>query len=154
MCYSTCKVKSRVKYSQADFFYSSTTNFPWLSHIENWIVACSCASFATTTRDLGILFTYTAEGGTCITGNTCLVITIQPVQWRQLHGHTANTCHVTATYCVWRHCGHGKHSFSYCWVLDRVYRAVVWQRVDQICCNIFSLIPRFQVTRRGLLARV
>jgi hypothetical protein len=37
---------------------------------------------------------------------------------------------------VWCHRGHGKHSFLYCCVLDRVYRAVAWQRVDQICYNI------------------
>jgi hypothetical protein len=40
LCYSTHKVfKSYVKSSQADFLYSSsTTNFPWLSPTENWLV--------------------------------------------------------------------------------------------------------------------
>jgi hypothetical protein len=40
LCYSTHKVfKSHVKSSQADFLYSSsTTNFPWPSPLENWLV--------------------------------------------------------------------------------------------------------------------
>jgi hypothetical protein len=36
---------------------------------------------------------------------------------------------------VWRG-RHRKHSLVYCCVLDRVYRAVAWQRVDQIRYNI------------------
>jgi hypothetical protein len=32
-----------------------------------------------------------------------------------------------------------KHSFPYCCVLDRVYRAVAWQRVDQIRYSIKHL---------------
>jgi hypothetical protein len=35
---------------------------------------------------------------------------------------------------------HSKHSLIYCCVLDRVYLAVAWQRVYQICYNIFSLL--------------
>jgi hypothetical protein len=35
---------------------------------------------------------------------------------------------------------HRKHSLIYCCVLDRVYRAVAWQRVDQIRYSIFLLI--------------
>jgi hypothetical protein len=40
LCYSTYKVfKSQVKSPQADFLYSSsTTNFPYLSTTENWLV--------------------------------------------------------------------------------------------------------------------
>jgi hypothetical protein len=30
-----------------------------------------------------------------------------------------------------------RHSFLYCCVLNRVYRAVTWQRIDQIRYNIF-----------------
>jgi hypothetical protein len=44
------------------------------------------------------------------------MIAIQPVYW-----------------CVGRI--YRKHSFLYCCVLDRVYRAVGWQRVDQIRYN-------------------
>jgi hypothetical protein len=38
---------------------------------------------------------------------------------------------------AWRHRGHGKHSLLYCCLLDRVYRAVAWQRVDEIRYNRF-----------------
>jgi hypothetical protein len=39
LCYSAQKVsKSHAKSSQDDFLCSSTTNFPWLSPTENWLV--------------------------------------------------------------------------------------------------------------------
>jgi hypothetical protein len=56
---------------------------------------------------------YIAAERTWTYSNTYDVIAIQPVYWR-----------VDRTY--------RKHSFLYCCVLDRVYRAVAWQRVDQI----------------------
>jgi hypothetical protein len=38
---------------------------------------------------------------------------------------------------MWRHRGHGKNSFLYCCMLDCVYRAVAWQRVNQLRYNVF-----------------
>jgi hypothetical protein len=35
---------------------------------------------------------------------------------------------------------HGKHSLIYCCVLDRVYIAVAWQRVDQISCIMNTIV--------------
>jgi hypothetical protein len=43
---------------------------------------------------------------------------------------------------AWLHRGHGKHSLLYCCVLDRVYRAVAWQRVDQIRYNTYVIYRR------------
>jgi hypothetical protein len=37
---------------------------------------------------------------------------------------------------AWLHRGHGKHSLLYCCMLDRVYKAVASQRVDEIHYNI------------------
>jgi hypothetical protein len=37
---------------------------------------------------------------------------------------------------------HRRHSLIYCSMLDRVYRAVAWQRVDQICHNIMFAIQK------------
>jgi hypothetical protein len=66
LCCRTHKVfKSHVKSSQAHYLYSfSTTNFPWLSPIENWLVPEPN------------YVTYIAEERTCITGNTYHVTTI------------------------------------------------------------------------------
>jgi hypothetical protein len=58
------------------------------------------------------------------------MIAIQPVYWRVGR--------------IYR-----KHSFFYCCVLDRVVRAVAWQRVDQIRYNIyFQLICRLFLNYR------
>jgi hypothetical protein len=38
------------------------------------------------------------------------------------------TRHVVSVTVVWRHRGHGKHSFLYSCLLSRVYRAVAWQQ--------------------------
>jgi hypothetical protein len=42
---------------------------------------------------------------------------------------------------TWRH---EKHSLIYCYVLDRVYRAVAWQCVDQIRYNTFYEVTNVQ----------
>jgi hypothetical protein len=73
-----------------------------LLYSSSLLLACSRVSTATTTRNCSEpswSLTYIATERTCITGNTYHVIAIQPVYWRKLHGHTAITCHVTATYC-------------------------------------------------------
>jgi hypothetical protein len=55
------------------------------------------------------------------------MIAVQPVYWR--------------VYRIYR-----KHSFLYYCVLDRVYRAVAWQRVDEIRYNIvYIFLPTFEV---------
>jgi hypothetical protein len=58
------------------------------------------------------------------------------------NGHASQETHVPwpLPTAAWRHRGHGKHSLLYCCVLDRVYRAVTWQRVDQIRYNIYIYI--------------
>jgi hypothetical protein len=51
---------------------------------------------------------------------------------------------------VWRS-RHRKHSLIYCFMLDYVYRAVAWQRVDQICYNTYCLflINNFRTIQRN-----
>jgi hypothetical protein len=103
--YSIHKVfKSHVKSSQADFLYSSAllmlTAYLFAVLLQLTVIILTACFCHYCSSSLGILLTYIiAEEWTYITGNTCHVITIQPVHWCQLHGHTANTCHVTATYC-------------------------------------------------------
>jgi hypothetical protein len=65
------------------------------------------------------------------TVNIYHVITIQPVYWR-----------VDRIY--------RKHSFLYCCMLGRVYRAVAWQRVDEICYNFIGdyLVGPYVLPRR------
>jgi hypothetical protein len=46
---------------------------------------------------------------------------------------------------------HRKQSLIYCCVLDRVYRAVAWQRVDQICYNVFQ--ARYMFRKQNLAGR-
>jgi hypothetical protein len=60
------------------------------------------------------------------------MIAIQPIYWRVGR--------------IYR-----KHSFLYCCVLDRVYRAVAWQLVDQIRYNINKLWIFYQgdITAKG-----
>jgi hypothetical protein len=52
------------------------------------------------------------------------MIAIQPVYWRVGR--------------IYR-----KHSSLYCCVLDRVYRAVAWQRVDHNHYNTVAVLPQF-----------
>jgi hypothetical protein len=58
----------------------------------------------------------------------------------QEHEPILNTYHVIAIQPAYWRVGriYRKHSFLYCRVLDRVYRAVAWQRVDQIHYNILA----------------
>jgi hypothetical protein len=65
------------------------------------------------------------------------ILSLLPIQTRNGHGPTVNTYHVIAIQPVYWRVGriYRKHSFLYCCVLDSVYRAVAWQRVDQIHYN-------------------
>jgi hypothetical protein len=38
-----------------------------------------------------------------------------------------------------------KHNVLYCCVLDRVYRAVAWQRVDQLRCYIVAYLLKVEI---------
>jgi hypothetical protein len=55
---------------------------------------------------------------------------------------TVNTYHVIAIQPIYWYVGriYRKHSFLYCCVLNRVYRAVAWQRVDKIRYNIVAYL--------------
>jgi hypothetical protein len=48
-----------------------------------------------------------------------------------------------------------ENSLIYCYVLDRVYRAVAWQRVDQICYIIITVSKKVKEKWRlmGNIAR-
>jgi hypothetical protein len=84
------------------------------------------------------------------------------IQPRNGHGPTVNTYHVIAIQPVYWRVGrfYRKHSFLYCCVLDRVYRAFAWQRIDQICYNTlnsfhihsyssFRIIPPINTTAKS-----
>jgi hypothetical protein len=57
---------------------------------------------------------------------------------------TRDTCQTASSLVRYKHWGwHGRHrkqSLIYCCVLDRVYRAVAWQSVDQVRYNIIISI--------------
>jgi hypothetical protein len=56
----------------------------------------------------------------------------------QRNGHASQeTRHVTTTHRCVTSPRTQKHSLLYCCLLDRVYRAVAWQRVNQIRYNVF-----------------
>jgi hypothetical protein len=63
-----------------------------------------------------------------------MYLTALVTQPRNGHGHTVNIYHVIIMQPVYWRFGriYRKHSFLYCCVLDRVYRAIAWQLVDQI----------------------
>jgi hypothetical protein len=69
-------------------------------------------------RILSLLLIYPRSGHRS-TVNIYHVVAIQPVYW-----------------CVGRI--YIKHNFLYCCMLDRVYRVVAWQRVDQIRYIIYD----------------
>jgi hypothetical protein len=56
---------------------------------------------------------------------------------------TRVTCQTVSSLVRYQHLAcrgrHRKHSLIYCCVLDRAYRAVAWQRVDQIRYNAMLL---------------
>jgi hypothetical protein len=60
--------------------------------------------------------------------------------WRTAYTELCLLSHCSETGCIvpLRRGRHRKHNLIYCCVLDRVYRAVAWQHVDQICYNIIT----------------
>jgi hypothetical protein len=73
------------------------------------------------------------------------------VAWRRPHEKplTCQNASLLARYQHWAWRGlHRKHSLIYC-VLDRVYRAVVWQRSDEIRYNIYNFSARIRPADRG-----
>jgi hypothetical protein len=113
--------------------------------------SCSRASAATTTTTT----TTTSSSSSSSSSNCCTppaycyplvcvllltrnwseqILSLLLIQQRNVHGPTVNTYHVIDIQPVYWRVGriYRKHSFLYCFVLDRVYRAVAWQRIDQI----------------------
>jgi hypothetical protein len=76
----------------------------------------------------------------------CIQLLIQP-----RIGHVSQETYVTwpPPTAAWRHHGHWKYSL-YCCTLGRVYRAVAWQRVDQIR---YSILNSFLASRWSNIVR-